>query len=174
MRAIGKGSLASILAVGLHFTRIILWVGFVGLSIAMVIVPMVPFFIDAVSGVPDVDVDIDDHGGVSSEDYLKIAHQFVNFGVMLFVVNRLLEILKTLRFGSPFVMENADRFRGVGYALLIGQGSVVAFGFLSLIFDADIEVDMNPIAWLAIIAVFVLSEVFREGARMKEEQDLTV
>ena len=27
---------------------------------------------------------------------------------------------------------------------------------------------------IAIIAVFVLAEVFHEGARMKEEQDLTV
>ncbi len=172
MRAIGKGSLASILAVGLHITRVILWVGFVGLSIAMVIVPLVPFFVDAATGVADVNIDGD--VSVDSEDYLNIAHHFVNFGVMLFVVNRLLEILKTLRFGSPFVKENADRFRGVGYALLIGQGALIAFGILSAVFDADIDIDMNPIAWLAIIAVFVLSEVFREGARMKEEQDLTV
>jgi hypothetical protein len=27
---------------------------------------------------------------------------------------------------------------------------------------------------ISVAAVFVLSEVFREGARMKEEQDLTV
>lgn len=159
MRAIGKGSLASILAVGLNFTRIFLWIGFVGLSIAMVAYPPM-----SLVGVFDGD----------PERYLEVAHNFVNFGVMLFVVTRLLEVLKTLRFGSPFVRENADHFRGIGYALLIGQGAVIAFGFLSLIFDADIELDMSPIAWLAIIAVFVLSEVFREGARMKEEQDLTV
>ncbi len=172
MRAIGKGSLASILAVGLNFTRIFLWIGFVGLSIAMVLVPLASVIAELVQDIDGVNLDADISAG--RDDYLKLAHQFVNFGVMLFVVNRLLEILKTLRFGSPFVKENADRFRGVGYALLIGQGSVIAFGFLSLIFDADIEIDMSPIAWLAIIAVFVLSEVFREGARMKEEQDLTV
>jgi len=172
MRAIGKGSLASILAVGLNFTRIFLWIGFVGLSIAMVVVPLLSVIAELVQDVDGVNLDADISAG--RDDYLELAHNFVNFGVMLFVVNRLLEILKTLRFGSPFVKENADRFRGVGYALLIGQASVIAFGFLSLIFDADIEIDMSPIAWLAIIAVFVLSEVFREGARMKEEQDLTV
>ena len=172
MRAIGKGSLASILAVGLNFTRIFLWIGFVGLSIAMVVVPLLSVIAELVQDVDGVNLDADISAG--RDDYLELAHHFVNFGVMLFVVNRLLEILKTLRFGSPFVRENADRFRGVGYALLIGQAAVIAFGFLSLIFDADIEIDMSPIAWLAIIAVFVLSEVFREGARMKEEQDLTV
>ncbi len=172
MRAIGKGSLASLLAMGLHFTRIIIWVGFIGLAIAMVVVPFVPLIVSAVDGVSHVNVDAD--VGVEGGEFLEIAHHFVTFGVMLFVVNRLLEILKTLRFGSPFVKENADRFRGLGFALLIGEGAKFAFGFLSLIFSADIEINSSIISWLAIIAVFVLSEVFREGARMKEEQDLTV
>jgi len=172
MRAIGKGSLASLLAMGLHFTRIIIWIGFIGLAIAMVVVPFVPLIVSAVDSVGHVNVDGDI--GVDGGEFLEIAHHFVTFGVMLFVVNRLLEILKTLRFGSPFVKENADRFRGLGFALLIGEGAKFAFGFLSLIFSADVEINSTIISWLAIIAVFVLSEVFREGARMKEEQDLTV
>lgn len=172
MRAIGKGSLASIIAIGLHFTRFILWAAFIGLTIAMVIAPLVPALLNLVSGVSGVEID-----GVvliDAEDYIEIAHHFVTFGVMLFVVNRLLEILKTLRFGSPFVKENADRFRGVGYALLIGEGAKFAFGFMALFSDADIEINSTIISWLSIVAVFVLSEVFLEGARMKEEQDLTV
>jgi len=164
MRAIGKGSLASILAVGLHITRIILWIAFIGLSIALVVVPL--------GSIISIGAGSEAIAGV--DNYLEIAHQFVSFGVMLFVVTRLLEILKTLRFGTPFVKENADRFRTVGYALLIGEGAKIAFGFLSLLTDADIEIDTQVITWLAIVAVFVLAEVFREGARMKEEQDLTV
>ena len=164
MRAIGKGSLASLLAMGLHFTRIILWVAFIGLAIAMAVVP----FATLISGAMDGGI------GVSAEKYLNIAHHFVTFAVMLFVVNRLLEILQTLRFGSPFVKENADRFRGLGYALLIGEGAKFVFGFMSLIMDAEVEMNSSIISWLSIIAVFVLAEVFREGARMKEEQDLTV
>lgn len=164
MRAIGKGSLASLLAMGLHFTRIILWIAFIGLAVAMAVVP----FATLISGATDGGF------GVSAEKYLNIAHHFVTFAVMLFVVNRLLEILKTLRFGSPFVKENADRFRGLGYALLIGEGAKFVFGFMSLIMDAEVETNSSIISWLSIIAVFVLAEVFREGARMKEEQDLTV
>jgi len=162
MRAIGKGSLSSLLAVGLHVTRIVLWFALAGLAIALIVVPLWPMFSDP------------GDGGETVDKFIGVAHMFVNVAVTLFVVNRLLEILKTLRFGSPFVKENADRFRAVGYALLIGEGVKFAFGFLSLIADADVEIESSPIAWLAIIAVFVLSEVFREGARMKEEQDLTV
>lgn len=165
MRAIGKGSLASLLAVGLHFTRIILFIAFIGLSIAMVFLPFLSLISGEFGGI-----------GVGPGDYIEIAFYFVTFGVMLFVVNRLLEILQTLRFGSPFVRENANRFRGLGYALLIGEGAKYAFGFIALVTDAGADADwgLNIIAWLAIIAVFVLAEVFREGARMKEEQDLTV
>lgn len=168
MKAIGKGSLASILAIGLHVTRIILWLALFGLLIAMVIVPLIPYFATVFS---TADINID---GGAVEEFLDVASTFVTFAVMLYVVERLLEILKTLRFGSPFVRENADRFRAVGYALLMGEGAKFAFGLLSMIYDADIEINTSFIAWLAIIAVFVLSEVFREGARMKEEQDLTV
>ena len=172
MRAIGKGSLSSILAAGLHVTRIILWIGFIGLSIAMVVIPFLSGVVSlaesASGGAVNADIDVE------PGDYIEVAYHFVTFAVMLFVVNRLLEIMKTLRFGSPFVKENADRFRGVGYALLIGEGAKIAFGFLSLINDADADIDTSIITWLSIIAVFVLAEVFREGARMKEEQDLTV
>ncbi len=170
MRAIGKGSLASILAMGLHVTRIILLIALFGLGAAIILMPFVPFIIDIFRDSEDVRIS----GGADLSDFIEVTHGFVSIAVMLFVVNRLLEILKTLRFGSPFVRENAERFRSVGYALLIGEGAKFAFGFLSIIFDADVSINSSMITWIAIVAVFVLAEVFHEGARMKEEQDLTV
>lgn len=172
MRAIGKGSLSSILAVGLHITRIILFIALIGLTIAMIVMPFASGVVEFTSGMENVEID----GDMSSDrgDYFDVAYNFIAVLVMLFVVNRLLEVLKTLRFGSPFVKENADRFRQIGYALLIGEGAKFIFSILGAIFGADVDNDFEMIAWLAIIAVFVLSEVFREGARMKEEQDLTV
>ncbi|MEM8772107.1 MAG: DUF2975 domain-containing protein [Pseudomonadota bacterium] len=172
MRAIGKGSLASILAIGLHVTRIILVIAVVGLTIAMVMIPFASGLIAFVGGFDNVDIDGDI--GIDIADYFDIAYSFVAAVVMLYVVNRLLEILLTLRLETPFVKENADRFRAVGYALLIGEGAKFVFAILGVIFGAELDIDFEFIAWLAIIAVFVLSEVFMEGARMKEEQDLTV
>ena len=169
MRAIGKGSLASILAAGLHAVRIVIFIAFFGLSIAAVIMPFLPMLERVSDGIVSID-----GGTVSGGDYVKLMSYFVSFGVMLFIVNRLLEILKTLRFGSPFVRENAVRFRQVGYALLLGEGAKIAFGILGAIFDADLKGGTELTTWIAIVAVFVLAEVFLEGAKMKEEQDLTV
>ena len=170
MRAIGKGSLSSILAVGLHVTRIILWIMLGVVTLVLFLLPFAPFVADLVSDTDGFDIE----GERGAVEFVKVSYAFVTTAVMLFVVNRLLEILKALRFGSPFVKENADRFRSIGYALLMGEGAKFGFGFLSLIFDAEIDLNMTFLAWLAIITVFVLAEVFREGARMKEEQDLTV
>ena len=168
MKAIGKNSLASILSAGLHVIRIIIAIALFGLTIAVIVLPVAALFMWAVSGGEGFDFP------VSPASYLEITHQFVNFAVMFFVANKLLDLLRELRLGSPFVMANADRFREIGYALLIGEGAKFVFGILSAIFGADISVEFEFIAWIAILAVFVLSEVFHEGARMKEEQELTV
>lgn len=170
MRAIGKSSLASILAAGLHVVRMVVFASFIGLSVAAVVMPFLPL-IASVAGGDKLDLHID--GGFSGH-YVKVMRYFVAFGVMLFIVNRLLEILKTLRFGSPFVRENAVRFRQVGYALLLGEGAKIAFSVLAMIFDVEVELRTELTTWVAMIAVFVLAEVFLEGAKMKEEQDLTV
>ncbi|MFQ5563110.1 MAG: DUF2975 domain-containing protein [Parvularculaceae bacterium] len=172
MRALGKGSLASILAVLLHVTRVILWIAFIGLSIAILTIPFLPILIKVVAGI--------DSGSIASEldidadDTLEIIQHFITFGVLIYSINRLLEILKTLRFGSPFVRENAERFTRVGLALLVGEGAKIVLGVISVVVDANVEIEIEMISWLAIAAVFVLAAVFREGARMKEEQDLTV
>ncbi|MEM9013586.1 MAG: DUF2975 domain-containing protein [Pseudomonadota bacterium] len=172
MRAIGKNSISSILAYVLHAARIIIWIGCVGLAIAVVMIPFAGGLLAWLQTFDNININggIDVDGG----DYLEIANHFITFLVLLFVVNRLLEILKTLRFGAPFEKENADRFRSVGYALLIGEAAKFAFGFLSIFIDAEIAVNVELTSIAAILSVFVLSEVFLEGARMKEEQDLTV
>ncbi|HBS30525.1 MAG TPA: hypothetical protein DEA40_02080 [Parvularcula sp.] len=166
IKAIGKGSLASILAVALHVVRVVVWIAFAGLSAAIVAIPFLPALARFVGAEGDIDVD--------AGDFVEVLKHFITFGVTLFVVERLLEILKTLRFGSPFVKENADCFRKLGWALLIGEGSKIVISILAAIVDADVDAGLDGITLISVAAVFVLSEVFREGARMKEEQDLTV
>ena len=172
IKAIGKGSLASILAVVLHVVRVIVWIVFAALSAAIVAIPFLPAVARFIAGADGVS--IDGHLDVDAGDFVEVLKHFITFGVTLYVVERLLELLKTLRFGSPFVKENADRFRKLGWALLIGEGSKIVISVLAAIVDADVDTGLDGITLIAVVAVFVLSEVFREGARMKEEQDLTV
>ncbi len=172
IKAIGKGSLATILAVGLHVVRIVMWLGLMGLTVALVLAPVTPVLIGWLSGVDGVSADID--VDIGPGDYVELLRHFITFAVLLYVVERLLELLRTLRFGSPFVKENAVRFRRVGWALLFGESSKIVIGVLAIIYDADVDAGIDLITLISIAAVFVLAEVFHEGARMKEEQDLTV
>lgn len=172
IRALGKGSLASILYWGLWTVRIFIWLGFAGLSAAIVAIPLIPPVAEWIAHIDgaslDGEIDID------AGDFVEVLRYFISFGVSLYVVERLLELLKTLRLGSPFVKENAVRFRRVGLALLFGEGSKIFIGVLAKITGADVDSGIELMVFVAIAAVFVLSEVFLEGARMKEEQDLTV
>jgi hypothetical protein len=56
---------------------------------------------------------------------------------------------------------------------------MVAFGVLVSIFggpnvDANITLTIDLSTWGSILVLIVLAEVFREGARLKEEQELTI
>ncbi len=170
MKAIGKGSIASILATILHLVRIVLFAAFAGLSIALSVMGLAaaiaPFVSEGARIAAEVLID--------PEDLLNVASHFVTFGVLLYVVNRLLEVLKTLRFETPFTPENPSRFRRIGIALLIGEAAQVAFWLVGEAFDAGIDDGIDLLTLVAVAAVFVLAEVFSEGASMKAEQDLTV
>lgn len=172
IKAIGKGSLATILAVGLHIVRAIVWISLVGLTVALIITPIFPALLDWATRVKGADIDADISIGAGT--FVEVLFHFVTFAVTLYVIERLLELLKTLRLGSPFVKDNADRFKRVGFALLFGEGAKIVLAIAGAASDADIELDLDLVTFLAIAAVFVLAEVFSEGARMKEEQDLTV
>jgi len=100
-------------------------------------------------------------------DIVEIVSGLITLGVALFIVNRLLEILRTLRLEAPFVKENAVRFRRVGFALIIGEVSKIALGIMGAIFDADIDKSIEITNLMAIAAVFVLSEVFLEGSQTR-------
>lgn len=161
------------LAVILHCVRVILYMALITIAILAFILPFLPVILDWAMQLEGVDVDIDDII-FDIGDIIEVISAFISVGVVLFVVNRLLEILKTLRLETPFVKENAVRFRRVGFALIFGEAAKIILGIMGAVFDADIDKGIEITNLIAIAAVFVLSEVFLEGARMKEEQELTV
>ncbi len=167
-----KKTLATIFAIGLNVARGIIWISIAGLTVAMVFVPLLPMLIDWVTQFDNVHVDGDveiEPGGL-----VKLARAFVSLGVGLYVIERLLELLRTIRVGTPFVAENAARFRRIGYALLLGEAGKFVFGIAGAAVGSEININLSVTSFIAIASVFVLAEVFAEGARMKDEQDLTV
>lgn len=176
MRAMGPGSVSS-------FLKIILDVVYVALSITAVAVAI------GLVGVLIFTVNPDIFGlrgalGSASEavtrrplllsDALSAALYIAG---VLVIVNRLRRIFGTLIAGDPFDPENVRRLRVIGIMLIALELSRYA-GALIAAWIAPHEPShtggVSITAWFAVLVVFVLAEVFREGARLRREAELTI
>lgn len=98
-------------------------------------------------------------------------------GALVVVFNRLRRVFETLTIGDPFHPENVARLRVIGLTLIVLEG----LGYLLRLAVAVTlprhhwpSLSLNLTAWFAILVVFVLAEVFREGARLRREAELTI
>lgn len=106
------------------------------------------------------------------------------FTIVWWIVTELRAVFRTLRAGRPFVPENAGRIRRIAYALLLAEGARIvgsmAGGYYwfshvhadGLTFLTGPDLNITGLAQALII--LVLSEVFRAGTRLDEDQALTV
>lgn len=103
---------------------------------------------------------------------------------LMVIVHRLRLIVRTLIAGDPFVPENAGHLRVIAAAIGVyqvvryaAQGlvaiSLAVFGYRIGGVELS-QFDLNLGSWFAVAALLVLSEVLREGARMRQEQKLTI
>ena len=101
-------------------------------------------------------------------------------GCLVVILNRIRRIMETLVRGDPFHPDNVARLRWVG-ASMIGL-EAAAYGLralLDLVGPKGVALRasdgwFNPTAWFAVLVVFVLAEVFREGARLRRDSELTI
>ena len=70
------------------------------------------------------------------------------------------------------------RLRIVGLALIVLEALGVAVHFAAALILPDrvhsLSFSVNLTGWFAILAVFVLAEVFGEGARLRQDAELTI
>jgi hypothetical protein len=95
------------------------------------------------------------------------------------VFRHLLRIVGSVRIGEPFTGENASRLRIIAWALLaleLLHVGVVAIASAVSTREVPLRIgdDFSITGWLAILLLFVLAQVFREGSRMREELEGTV
>lgn len=94
------------------------------------------------------------------------------------ILTRLLEIVESVRTG-PFILDNAERLRTMGWALLglellhIGVG-VVAVVASSSAESIGVSWSFSATRWLAVLLLFVLARVFEQGTGMREDLEGTV
>lgn len=105
-------------------------------------------------------------------------------GLFLYFLRLLRQVVWSVEDGDPFVSQNAKRLRIMG-ALIIMGGVAKTFsefamsGYADVVlrpagFNLDGQLGLDFTSLIAGLGVIVLSEVFRIGAAMREEQELTV
>ena len=101
----------------------------------------------------------------------------VKLAGILAIVASLRRIFMTLTAGDPFHPDNVARLRLIGLMLAALELGRYAFWALSVWLVPDLQKSEPPpslTAWFSVLVVFVLAEVFREGARLRREAELTI
>ena len=100
------------------------------------------------------------------------------------VLYQLRRLLGALSAGRPFVRENADRLRTLGWSVILVQLALAAIRFGESLYVTErfqrVGLQLAPAVDLPITGVFVgavllvAAEAFRRGAQLEEDQALTV
>ena len=96
-----------------------------------------------------------------------------------YVCSQLRRILSTLAEGDPFVPENGPRLTRIAMAIaLIEIVRTVATLIISKTVDLGdnytATISINLALWGAVVVLFVLAQVFREGTRLREQEKMTI
>ena len=191
MRALGPGSVSSFLKIALDVVHVLLWILLIILVMTVLGVLIAQPFIASNITLDNVDV----NGETDPERVRELIRTPIIPGVigaaacyiggLVFIVGRLRRIFVTLAKGDPFQPDNVKRLRLIGFTLagieLLSYllRAIVAWwervGPID-VDDVDVRVGQgfNLTIWFAVLVVFVLAEVFREGARLRREAELTI
>jgi hypothetical protein len=178
MRTLGPGSVSS-------FLKIILDVVYVALAISVVLIGigMVTTLLFDVD--PALFSNLIRAGAVGGNlTGPEIAAELLGAGLyaggVLVIVGELRRIFATLTAGDPFHPANVRRLRVIGLVLsALGVLEMLRYPItlLDSKFSGPHEVHqggLNVTTWFAVLVVFVLAEVFREGARLRRDAELTI
>lgn len=197
MRALGPGSVSSVLKAALDAANVLIWIGLAALGLvflgSLIAQPFIPGLVaDALAqGAQEGADSASIFGGSLDREQVVAMLRGPAFPVLLLVLllyvgglatitGRLRRIFETLTRGDPFHPENARRLRLIGFALVLLEITAqMAPDLVFALLPDDVGpggegVKPNFTAWFSIAVVFVLAEVFREGARLRREAELTI
>lgn len=187
MKALGRGSLAAWIKVALDVASFALWAGAAGLCLAAL--AYFGFIAGAQWGWIDAPTQATGAGMRMRIDPPQVALPAMLSAAVfiiggLVIVGRLKKLFESFTSGEPFRNENADHLRAIWMALAVMELARMAVtaltqGIISVLGqpgELSVRIDFNiqVSTWVAILILIVLAEVFREGARLREEQDLTI
>jgi hypothetical protein len=171
MRALGPGSVSSFLKIILDVVYATLWI-VLGLAVVGMFASLLFSFNPDL--LPRNLAEADARQWTLRAEVL-FASALVIAGVQV-IVDALRRIFMTLTAGDPFHPQNVRRLRLIGFMLaLLEIGNYVFWGLTPLMPAVRrVSGSFNVTAWFSVLVVFVLAEVFREGARLRREAELTI
>lgn len=175
IRALGPGSVSSFLKVILDVFYVVLWI--FGIVFAVVILGLLLISFD-----PQVlPAAILSHGEIMGHaPGLPAAVRLAGFEVsligVLVIVQRLRRIFGAMTAGDPFHPDNVRRLRVIAVVLALLEVNDYVFGAIDhfVLGARSHSVSLNLTAWFAVLVIVVLAEVFREGARLRRDAELTI
>jgi hypothetical protein len=175
MRALGPGSVSSFLKIILDVVFVALWIGVAALGLIALAALLLSFNPDILANVT-LDADSEEVARVGPVMAGMLLAYGLSIAGVLVIVHSLRQIFTTLTAGDPFHPANVNRLRLIGLmlaALELGRYAVWAASQWLDVVDR-VEPNLNLTAWFSVLVVFVLAEVFREGARLRREAELTI
>ena len=177
MRALGPGSVSSFLKIILDVIYVGLWI-FVSILALFTLVALLfsfnPELLASMLPISDAVEAISKNGPLLAGG---LAAWALLLGGWMVIVERLRKIFGTLTAGDPFHPDNVVRLRLIGLVLAgLEIGRYVFSGMARWLAPNAKVIDdsFTLTAWFSVLVVFVLAEVFREGARLRREAELTI
>jgi hypothetical protein len=174
IRALGPGSVSSFLKVILDVFYYVLWAGALVVGVGILGLLLISF--DPHVLPPDVlaHADIMGHApGLPAAVRLGVAELSL-VGVVV-IVQRLRRIFGAMTAGDPFHPDNVRRLRVIAVVMaLIEINDYLGVALDRFVLGEKAHFDLNLTAWFAVLVIVVLSEVFREGARLRRDAELTI
>ena len=93
-------------------------------------------------------------------------------GMWFYVLSILRKVVRTLLEGDPFIPENISRLRLIW--IIIALAEVLRIITMNLSTAGEITLDLRPGTWFVVFVVAALAEVFRHGAELRRDAELTI
>jgi hypothetical protein len=173
MKLIGRRSVASALRWVLGFVNVFVTFAVVFTALLLLASLVMPDFAAGfIDGLADEEPGM---GVLLLNERATFLAAFVATLSTWWILNRLRRMFLAVNHGDAFERANVGRLQGVGLGLIGVQISAAILAFTvpkGIIADLDYQLDLG--AWLGILIVFMLAEVFRQGAAMRDDQQMTV
>jgi hypothetical protein len=176
IRALGPGSVSSFLKVILDVFYVVLWIFallFAAIVLGLLLISFDPQVLPA---------EIATHAKIMGhapglEAAVRLAGAEVSLIGVIVIVQRLRRVFGAMTAGDPFHPDNVRRLRVIALVLALVEVNDYVFAAIDhFVLGARLSpgLSLNLTAWFAVLVIVVLAEVFREGARLRRDAELTI